>query len=145
MPHPRRSGQGIEQLISLQWSMRMDELAAPAIEAVAAGRVQIHPASPSKRYMHWLENIRPWCISRQLWWGHQLPVWYRGTPTTHETYVGETAPEGEGWTRDPDVLDTWFSSALWPFATLGWPDGTPELKAFYPTDVLLTARDIPFF
>jgi valyl-tRNA synthetase len=120
--------------------MRMDELAAPAIEAVESGRVKIHPASQSRRYLHWLKEIRPWCISRQLWWGHQLPVWYRAD----ETYVGESAPEGEGWERDPDVLDTWFSSALWPFATLGWPQDTPELEAFYPTDVLLTARDILF-
>ena len=91
-------------------------------------------------YLDWLENIRPWCISRQLWWGHQLPVWYRGD----ETYVGTEPPEGEGWERDPDVLDTWFSSGLWPFATLGWPEETPELEAFYPTDVLSTARDIIF-
>ena len=87
-----------------------------------------------------MENIRPWCISRQLWWGHQIPVWYRGD----ETYVGTTAPDGDGWERDPDVLDTWFSSALWPFATLGWPEQTPELKAFYPTDALVTSRDIIF-
>jgi valyl-tRNA synthetase len=144
VPYSHRSGQRIEPLISLQWFMRMDELAAPAIEAVRSGRVNIHPASQSRRYLHWLQEIRPWCISRQLWWGHQLPVWYRGTPPTHETYVGEQPPEGEGWERDPDVLDTWFSSALWPFATLGWPQQTPELKAFYPTDVLLTARDILF-
>jgi valyl-tRNA synthetase len=87
-----------------------------------------------------MRNIRPWCISRQLWWGHQLPVWYRG----NETYVGMAPPEGDGWERDPDVLDTWFSSALWPFATLGWPDETPELRRFYPTHVLSTARDIIF-
>ena len=87
-----------------------------------------------------MENIRPWCISRQLWWGHRIPVWYRG----EETYVGSSGPGGEGWTRDPDVLDTWFSSALWPFATLGWPEQTAELRAFYPTDVLVTARDIIF-
>jgi valyl-tRNA synthetase len=140
VPYSHRSGQRIEPLISLQWFMRMDALAAPAIDAVRTGRVQIHPASQSRRYMDWLENIRPWCISRQLWWGHQLPVWYRDG----ETYVGEHAPEGDGWERDPDVLDTWFSSSLWPFATLGWPQETPELKAFYPTDVLLTARDILF-
>jgi valyl-tRNA synthetase len=144
VPYSHRSGQRIEPLISLQWFMRMDELAAPAIEAVRSGRVKIHPASQSRRYLHWLQEIRPWCISRQLWWGHQLPVWYRGTPPTHETYVGEQPPAGEGWERDPDVLDTWFSSALWPFATLGWPQDTAELKAFYPTDVLLTARDILF-
>jgi valyl-tRNA synthetase len=108
--------------------------------AVAEGKVRIRPDSERRRYLDWLENIRPWCISRQLWWGHQIPVWYRGD----ETYVGMHAPDGEGWERDPDVLDTWFSSALWPFATLGWPDDTPELRAFYPTDVLSTARDIIF-
>ena len=86
----------------------------------ASGRVRIHPERQARRYLDWLENIRPWCISRQLWWGHQIPVWYRG----EETYVGLEPPEGEGWERDPDVLDTWFSSGLWPFATLGWPEQT---------------------
>ena len=140
VPFSHRSGQRIEPLISLQWFMKMDELAAPAIQVVKDGRVRIHPESQSRRYIDWLENIRPWCISRQLWWGHQIPVWYRG----EEVFVGTEAPEGEGWERDPDVLDTWFSSALWPFATLGWPEETPELRAFYPTDVLSTARDILF-
>ena len=140
VPFSHRSGERIEPLISLQWFMRMDELAPPAIEAVRDGRVTIHPESQARRYTDWLENIRPWCISRQLWWGHRLPVWYRGD----ETYVGMEDPEGDGWERDEDVLDTWFSSALWPFATLGWPDETPELNAFYPTDVLSTARDILF-
>jgi valyl-tRNA synthetase len=140
VPYSHRSGERIEPLISLQWFMRMDELAAPAIEVVRDGRVKIHPPSQSGRYVEWLENIRPWCISRQLWWGHQLPVWYRDG----ETYVGEDPPDGDGWERDPDVLDTWFSSALWPFATLGWPQDTPDLRAFYPTDVLSTARDILF-
>jgi len=140
VPYSHRSGERIEPLISLQWFMRMDELAGPAIDVVRNGRVRIHPESQSRRYVEWLENIRPWCISRQLWWGHQLPVWYRGDAT----HVGMQAPDGEGWTRDPDVLDTWFSSALWPFATLGWPDETPQLRAFYPTDVLSTARDILF-
>ena len=140
VPFSHRSGERIEPLISLQWFMRMDELAPPAIEAVRDGRVTIHPESQARRYTDWLENIRPWCISRQLWWGHRLPVWYRGD----ETYVGMEDPEGDGWVRDEDVLDTWFSSALWPFATLGWPDETPEMEAFYPTDVLSTARDILF-
>ncbi|MBI5104594.1 MAG: valine--tRNA ligase [Solirubrobacterales bacterium] len=140
VPYSHRSGERIEPLISLQWFMRMDELAKPAMEVVREGRLRIHPESQSRRYLEWLENIRPWCISRQLWWGHQIPVWYRG----EETYCGVQPPEGEGWERDPDVLDTWFSSALWPFATLGWPQDTPELRSFYPTDVLSTARDILF-
>jgi valyl-tRNA synthetase len=139
VPYSHRSGQRIEPLISLQWFMRMEELAAKALEVVRDGRVTIHPEGQRRRYVEWLENIRPWCISRQLWWGHQIPVWYRGES---ETYVGVDPPEGDGWVRDPDVLDTWFSSQLWPFATLGWPDETPALRAFYPTDVLSTARDI---
>ncbi len=141
VPFSQRSGERVEPLISLQWFMRMDELAGPAIDAVRFGQIAIHPESQARRYVDWLEEIRPWCISRQLWWGHQIPVWYRGDS---ETYVGATAPAGDGWERDPDVLDTWFSSALWPFATLGWPERTPELEAFYPTDVLSTGRDILF-
>jgi valyl-tRNA synthetase len=141
VPFSHRSGERIEPLISLQWFMAMDELAAPAIAAVEDGRLRIHPESQSRRYLEWLRNIRPWCISRQLWWGHQIPVWYRDD---EETYVGLEPPDGPNWQRDPDVLDTWFSSALWPFATLGWPEETPELRAFYPTDVLSTARDILF-
>jgi valyl-tRNA synthetase len=138
VPYSQRSGARVEPLISLQWFMRMDELAAPAIEVVRDGRVRIRPESQSKRYVDWLSEIRPWCISRQLWWGHQIPVWYR----EEEVYCGIEPPAGEGWEQDPDVLDTWFSSALWPFATLRWPEQTPELRAFYPTDVLSTARDI---
>jgi valyl-tRNA synthetase len=145
VPFSQRSGQRIEPLISLQWFMRMDELAQPAIEAVKDGRVRIHPESQQRRYIAWLQEIRPWVLSRQLWWGHQIPVWYRtGADDQPETYCGVEPPEGEGWERDPDVLDTWFSSGLWPFATLGWPEQTPELRAFYPTSVLSTARDILF-
>jgi valyl-tRNA synthetase len=140
VPYSHRSGERIEPLISLQWFMAMEQLARPAIAAVHDGLLRVHPESQRKRYLDWLENIRPWCISRQLWWGHQIPVWYRG----EETYVGTEPPEGDGWERDPDVLDTWFSSGLWPFATLGWPEDTPELRAFYPTDVLSTGRDILF-
>jgi len=140
VPFSQRSGERIEPLISLQWFMRMEDLAKPAADVVRDGRVRIHPESQSRRYLAWLDEIRPWVLSRQLWWGHQIPVWYRDG----ETYCGTTAPDGEGWERDPDVLDTWFSSALWPFATLGWPEQTPELEAFYPTSVLSTARDILF-
>jgi valyl-tRNA synthetase len=141
VPFSHRSGERIEPLISLQWFMAMDALAEPAIAAVEDGRIRIRPESQSRRYLEWLRNIRPWCVSRQLWWGHQIPVWYR---EDEETYVGLEPPEGPNWERDPDVLDTWFSSALWPFATLGWPEQTDELRAFYPTDVLSTARDILF-
>jgi len=144
VPFSHRSGERIEPLISLQWFMRMDELAKPAIDAVADGRVRIHPERWTRVYLDWMEGIRPWCVSRQLWWGHRLPVWYRGDGERRETYVGAAPPQGEGWEQDPDVLDTWFSSALWPFATLGWPRDTPELRAFYPTNVLSTARDILF-
>jgi valyl-tRNA synthetase len=140
VPFSHRSGQRIEPLISLQWFMAMDELARPAIDAVNTGRVRFHPENHKRVYLDWMENIRPWCISRQLWWGHRLPVWYRD----FETYVGMDPPRGEGWEQDPDVLDTWFSSALWPFATLGWPRATPELGAFYPTDAVVTGRDIIF-
>jgi valyl-tRNA synthetase len=141
VPHSHRSGRRIEPLISLQWFCDMTRLAQPAIEVVRDGLIRFHPERPwTGVYLDWLENIRPWCISRQLWWGHQLPVWYRGD----EVHVAEMPPRGEGWERDPDVLDTWFSSGLWPFATLGWPEETPELRAFYPTDVLSTGRDIIF-
>jgi valyl-tRNA synthetase len=143
VPFSHRSGQRIEPLISLQWFMRMEELAEPAIEAVTSGRIRIQPEQWSRVYLDWMRNIRPWCISRQLWWGHRLPVWYRTHPPD-EIYVGMEPPKGPGWERDPDVLDTWFSSALWPFATLGWPDQTPDLEAFYPTDALTTGRDILF-
>ncbi|HKH22428.1 MAG TPA: valine--tRNA ligase, partial [Solirubrobacterales bacterium] len=139
VPFSHRSGERIEPLISLQWFCRMDELAKRAVEVVNEGNVRIVPDGARRQYLDSMEKIPPWCISRQLWWGHRLPVWYRGD----ETYVGETPPEGEGWVQESDVLDTWFSSALWPFATLGWPNtSTPEYRAFFPTDVLVTARDI---
>ena len=142
VPFSHRSGERIEPLISLQWFCRMDEMAKAAIDVVNDGRVRFIPGDPHTRvYLDWMERIRPWCISRQLWWGHRLPVWYRGD----ETYVGEQPPEGQGWEQESDVLDTWFSSALWPFATLGWPDTeTPEFRAFFPTDTMVTARDIIF-
>jgi valyl-tRNA synthetase len=144
--HSHRSGVPIEPLISLQWFCRMDELSRPAIEAVERDRVRIVPADPWKRVLlDWMRNLRPWCISRQLWWGHRLPVWY--CDACEETYVSESAPERCGLCdgvvrQEIDVLDTWFSSSLWPFAVLGWPDDTPELRAFYPTDFLTTAREI---
>ena len=140
VPFSQRSSERIEPLVSLQWFMRMDELVKPAIEVVRSGRVRFWPENYTRVYLHWMENIRPWCISRQLWWGHQIPVWYRGD----QRHVAEAPPQGEGWERDPDVLDTWFSSALFPFAALGWPEQTPQLGAFYPTDALVTGREIVF-
>ncbi len=144
--HCDRSGDRIEPLISLQWFMRMDELAKPANEAVRSGRVRFHPKNQENIYYDWMLNLRPWCISRQLWWGHQIPVWY--CPDGHET-VELSEPDAcatcgsAELERDPDVLDTWFSSALWPFATLGWPSrDDPRLERYYPGHVLATARDI---
>jgi valyl-tRNA synthetase len=150
VPFSHRSGERIEPLISLQWFCRMDELAAPAIEAVESDRVRIAPAQWKRVYLEWMREIRPWCISRQLWWGHRIPVWY--CDACEETFVAEdpaVAPErcgacGGELRQEEDVLDTWFSSAIWPFATLGWPDDTPELRAFYPTSFLTTAREILF-
>ncbi len=147
VPFSHRSGERIEPLISLQWFCRMDELAKPAIEAVERDEVRITPPQWKRVYLDWMREIRPWCISRQLWWGHRIPVWY--CDACEETFVGEEAPERcgscEGELRqEEDVLDTWFSSAIWPFATLGWPDDTPELRAFYPTSFLTTAREILF-
>jgi valyl-tRNA synthetase len=147
VPFSHRSGRRIEPLISLQWFMRMDELAKAAADAVESGDVRITPEGQRRRYLAWLADIRPWCISRQLWWGHRLPVYY--CEACGETHVAAQEPDacaacGGSLRRDEDVLDTWFSSALWPFATLGWPNDTEELAAFYPTDVLVTARDIVF-
>ena len=135
----QRSGARIEPLISLQWFCRMDELAKPAIDVVKSKEVRFHPERMEKIYLDWMEAIRPWCVSRQLWWGHRLPVWF----APDGTYVVQVEqPEGEGWEQSTDVLDTWFSSALWPYATLGWPNQTPELATWYPGDVLVTGRDI---
>ena len=150
VPFSHRSGERIEPLISLQWFCRMDELAAPAIEAVESDRVKIAPGQWKRVYLDWMREIRPWCISRQLWWGHRIPVWY--CDACDEVFVAEdpaAAPErcgacGGELRQEEDVLDTWFSSAIWPFATLGWPDDTPELRAFYPTSFLTTAREILF-
>ena len=148
VPFSHRSGERIEPLISLQWFCAMDDLAKPAIDVVKSGEINFTPERWGRVYLDWMENIRPWCVSRQLWWGHQIPVWY--CDACGETIVAEEEPtacpkcgaEAEKLRQDPDVLDTWFSSALFPFAALGWPDDTPELRAFYPTDVLVTARDI---
>lgn len=143
--HCYRCGTVIEPLLSLQWFMDMKRLAEPAIACVEDGRVRFVPERWGGVYLDWMRGLRPWCISRQLWWGHRLPVWY--CDACGEVTVTEDKPErcpscGGGLRQEEDVLDTWFSSALWPFATLGWPDDTPELKTFYPTSVLSTARDI---
>ena len=145
-----RCGTVIEPLISLQWFMRMEELKAPATEVVREGRIRFFPERWGRVYVDWMENLRPWCISRQLWWGHQLPVWYCETGGCQQVIVAEAPPQvcpacgGASLRRDEDVLDTWFSSALWPIATWGWPDQTPDLAYFYPTSVLTTAREIIF-
>lgn len=141
VPHSDRSGVRIEPLISLQWFCDMTELAKPANAAVAQGEVRFHPEGARSIYSSWMDNLRPWCLSRQLWWGHRLPVWYRGDEV-HVSADGPVNAEAEGWVQDEDVLDTWFSSGLWDFATLGWPEATPELEYYHPTSVLCTARDI---
>jgi valyl-tRNA synthetase len=153
VPHGDRSGVVIEPFLTDQWYVDAKTLAKPAIEAVKRGRTVFVPKNWENTYFHWMENIQPWCISRQLWWGHQIPAWYG--PDT-EIFVAEDEARASALaaahygksvalTRDEDVLDTWFSSALWPFSTLGWPDETPELKRYYPTDVLVTGFDIIFF
>ncbi len=148
VPFSHRSGERIEPLISLQWFCRMDELARPAIEVVERDEVRITPDQWKRVYLDWMGEIRPWCVSRQLWWGHRIPVWY--CTECEQEIVAEVAPErcpaceSTALRQEEDVLDTWFSSALWPFATLGWPEETPELRAFYPTSFLTTAREILF-
>ncbi|HEY2740908.1 MAG TPA: valine--tRNA ligase, partial [Gaiellaceae bacterium] len=145
--HCVRCHSRIEPLVMPQWWLAMEELAAPAIAAVKEGRVRFTPERFARVYLDWMENIRDWCISRQIWWGHRIPVWYcpDGHVIVAETEPGECAECGSAELRqEEDVLDTWFSSALYPFATLGWPDETPELARYYPGSVLTTARDIIF-
>jgi len=139
--HSERTDAVIEPYMSEQWFLKMENLAKPALDAVNSGEIKFYPKRWTKTYNHWLENIKDWCISRQLWWGHRIPVWYKGD----EIYCDTKPPEGDGWKQDEDVLDTWFSSWLWPFATLGWPEDTKELKRFYPTQDLATGPDIIFF
>ncbi len=143
--HCSRCGTTVEPRLSLQWFVKVGPLAKAAGDAVRDGRVRIYPADMSARYFDWVDDMHDWCISRQLWWGHRIPIWYG--PDGEVVCVGpdDTPPAGEGWEQDSDVLDTWFSSGLWPFSTLGWPDDTPDLRTFYPTSVLVTGYDILFF
>ncbi len=140
--HSERSGAVVEPYLSTQWFVDMQPLAKKAVDSQKSeDGVNFVPDRFEKTYLHWMENIRDWCISRQLWWGHQIPAWYHNE--TGEIYVGHEAPaDAENWTQDEDVLDTWFSSALWPFSTLGWPEENDELSRYYPTDALVTGYDI---
>jgi len=143
--HCYRCNTVIEPLLSLQWFVSMQKLAKPAIKAVKSGEIKFHPKKWEKVYLHWMDNIKDWCVSRQLWWGHQIPVWYcecGETIAAKETPTECIKCHSKKLTRDPDVLDTWFSSALWPFASLGWPSKTIDYKRYYPTSVNSTARDI---
>ena len=141
--HSERTHCVVEPYLSKQWFVKMDKLAAQVLENQKDPdkKVNFVPGRFEKTLKQWMENCYDWCISRQLWWGHRIPAWYRGD----EVYVGVSAPEGDGWKQDEDVLDTWFSSALWPFSTLGWPNDTIDLQRYYPNDVLVTAYDIIFF
>ena len=141
--HCSRCDTTVEPRLSKQWFVKVSPLAKAAGDAVRDGRVKIEPAELAPRYFEWVDNMHDWCISRQLWWGHRIPVWYGPNDEVIVVGPGESAPAG--YTQDPDVLDTWFSSALWPFSTLGWPNNTADVKKFYPTSVLVTGYDILFF
>ncbi|HSB88918.1 MAG TPA: valine--tRNA ligase [Anaerolineales bacterium] len=149
VPRSQRGGEIVEPLVSTQWFVRMKPLSEPALNVVRDGRIRIVPERFTKVYFNWLENIRDWCISRQLWWGHRIPAWHCADCT--KITVARTDPDrcahcgSSRIEQDPDVLDTWFSSGLWPFSTLGWPEDTPDLRAFYPTSVMETGYDILFF
>ncbi|GAA4594023.1 valine--tRNA ligase [Planotetraspora phitsanulokensis] len=141
--HCSRCKTVVEPRLSLQWFVNVSPLAKAAGDAVRDGRTRIHPPELAKRYFDWVDDMHDWCISRQLWWGHRIPVWYG--PDGEIVCVGPDEEPPAGWEQDPDVLDTWFSSGLWPFSTLGWPEATPDLARFYPTSVLVTGYDILFF
>ena len=148
VPHGDRSKVAIEPFLTDQWFVDTNRIVGAAIQAVKDGRTRIYPEQYENLYLSWLENIEPWCISRQLWWGHQIPVWYDAEGNEYCAMTEQEAKaksEGRDLTRDPDVLDTWFSSGLWPIGTLGWPDKTPDLERYFPTDVLVTGFDIIFF
>ncbi len=149
VPHSQRGGEVIEPMVSTQWFVKMKTLAEPALEAVRSGEIKIVPDYFTKVYYNWLENIQDWCISRQLWWGHRIPVWYCqdcGEMMVSRTDITEcTKCHSKHVKQDDDVLDTWFSSGLWPFSTLGWPDNTPDFQYFYPTNMMETGYDILFF
>ncbi len=142
IPRSQRGGEIVEPMLSMQWFVKIQPLAEKALDAVRSGAIQIVPERFEKVYYHWLENIEDWCVSRQLWWGHRIPAWHG---PNGEIHVGKTPPSGDGWKPEEDVLDTWFSSGLWPFSTLGWPEQTPDLQRFYPTHVMETGYDILFF
>ena len=148
-PFGDRSKVVIEPMLTDQWFVDTDKIVGPALDAVRNGDTEILPERDKKVYFHWLENIEPWCISRQLWWGHQIPVWF---DADGNQYCAATQAEAQAQagpdvalTRDPDVLDTWFSSGLWPIGTLGWPENTDALQKYFPTSVLITGFDIIFF
>jgi len=149
VPRSQRGGEVVEPMVSTQWFVKMQPLADPALKAVADGKITIVPERFNKIYNHWLENIRDWCISRQLWWGHRIPVWYcadcQGMTVARQDPTECQHCQSSHIEQDPDVLDTWFSSGLWPFSTLGWPDETPDLRRYYPTSVMETGYDILFF